>query len=103
MAEQIYGYKENGTKILATTKEEFTDLEEEFTRAQVDLATAEAGVSNLKTRMTSVETKTTNLESSLNTLSTNTTTALNGKQKTITRGTAAPSGGSNGDIYIQYF
>ena len=28
--------------------------------------------------------------------------ALNGKQKTITSGTAAPSGGSNGDIYIQY-
>lgn len=25
------------------------------------------------------------------------------KQKAITRGTAAPSGGSNGDIYIQYF
>lgn len=29
-------------------------------------------------------------------------TALNAKQKTITSGTAAPSGGSNGDIYIQY-
>lgn len=28
--------------------------------------------------------------------------ALNGKQKTISMGTAAPSGGSNGDIYIQY-
>jgi hypothetical protein len=27
---------------------------------------------------------------------------LNGKQKAITSGTAAPSGGSNGDIYIQY-
>lgn len=25
------------------------------------------------------------------------------KQNTITRGTAAPSGGSSGDIYIQYF
>lgn len=31
------------------------------------------------------------------------TTTVNGKQKTITRGTSAPSGGSNGDIYIQYF
>jgi hypothetical protein len=31
------------------------------------------------------------------------TTAINGKQKAITSGTAAPSGGSNGDIYIQYF
>ena len=29
-------------------------------------------------------------------------TALAGKQKTITYGTAAPSGGSNGDIYIRY-
>lgn len=31
------------------------------------------------------------------------TTILNGKQKTITSGTAVPTGGSNGDIYIQYF
>jgi len=29
-------------------------------------------------------------------------TQLNAKQKTITSGTAAPSGGSSGDIYIQY-
>lgn len=29
-------------------------------------------------------------------------TALDGKQKTITSGTAAPSGGVNGDIYLQY-
>lgn len=28
--------------------------------------------------------------------------ALNGKQNKITAGTAAPSGGSNGDVYIQY-
>lgn len=32
----------------------------------------------------------------------NLTTTVNGKQKAITSGTAAPSGGSNGDIYIQY-
>ena len=31
------------------------------------------------------------------------TFTVNGKQKVITRGTATPSGGSNGDIYIQYF
>jgi hypothetical protein len=30
-------------------------------------------------------------------------TALNGKQKTISVGTSTPTGGSNGDIYIQYF
>ena len=29
-------------------------------------------------------------------------TALQAKAKTITSGTAAPTGGSNGDIYIQY-
>lgn len=28
---------------------------------------------------------------------------IDAKQKAITRGTATPSGGSNGDIYIQYF
>lgn len=28
---------------------------------------------------------------------------IDGKQKTITKGTSAPSGGSNGDIYLQYF
>lgn len=28
---------------------------------------------------------------------------IDAKQKTITRGTATPSGGSSGDIYIQYY
>ena len=28
---------------------------------------------------------------------------IESKQKTITRGTSEPSGGSDGDIYIQYF
>ena len=28
---------------------------------------------------------------------------IDAKQKTITKGTATPSGGSSGDIYIQYF
>lgn len=28
---------------------------------------------------------------------------INGKQKTISKGTSTPSGGSNGDIYLQYF
>lgn len=32
----------------------------------------------------------------------NTSGLLSGHQKAITSGTAAPSGGSNGDIYIQY-
>lgn len=33
---------------------------------------------------------------------TNINNNVNNKQKTIRSGTAAPSGGSNGDIYIQY-
>lgn len=33
----------------------------------------------------------------------NVTSLQNGKQKVITSGTTAPSGGSDGDIYIQYF
>lgn len=35
-------------------------------------------------------------------ISTATQTALDGKQKTITSGTASPSGGVDGDIYLQY-
>ena len=35
-------------------------------------------------------------------ISSATQTALDGKNKTITSGTAAPSGGSDGDIYLQY-
>jgi len=30
-------------------------------------------------------------------------TTWNSKQKAISKGTGNPSGGSNGDIYIQYF
>lgn len=45
----------------------------------------------------------TTLRNNTNTSITSINTALNGKQKAITRGTSAPSGGSNGDIYIQYF
>lgn len=45
--------------------------------------------------------------STTNALSANQGKVLKGlvdaKQKTITRGTATPSGGSSGDIYIQYF
>lgn len=45
--------------------------------------------------------------STTNALSANQGNVLKGlidaKQKTITRGTATPSGGSSGDIYIQYF
>jgi hypothetical protein len=55
-------------------------------------ATDEADISGLKTRMTTAEGNITTL-----------TTSVNGKQKAITVGTSTPSGGSNGDIYIQYF
>lgn len=49
--------------------------------------------------ITTLQGKMTTVEGNITTL----TTSVNGKQKTITVGTSTPSGGSNGDIYIQYF
>lgn len=115
---RIFGYKANGTKIEVTTKEEFDALVASFdsvvaealTGIEADLSTAQSNISQLNTKTTGLETTTntlntnlTSLTSTVNTLSTNTTNSLNGKQKTISKGTSSPSGGSNGDIYIQYF
>lgn len=47
-----------------------------------------------------------NINTSISNINTNISTInnnLNQKQKNINKGTSAPSGGSNGDIYIQYF
>ncbi len=52
--------------------------------------------SDLKTYIN--DTLTTEVDSALGTIN----STLSAKQKTITSGTAAPSGGSDGDIYIQY-
>lgn len=58
--------------------------------------TDEADISGLKTRMTTAEGNITTVSTSITDLSTN-------KQKKITVGTSTPTGGSDGDIYIQYF
>lgn len=55
--------------------------------------------------MDTVKGRVTELNSNIQTLQTNLNTTnknVDAKQKKITSGTAAPSGGSNGDIYIQY-
>lgn len=66
-----------------------------YTAAEIDLMMQQkANVSQLNTLNTTVANHTTQI--------TNINTNLNAKQKKITSGTAAPSGGSNGDIYIQY-
>lgn len=76
-------------------------------------ATINSKDTQYNTRMTTIEGNVSTLSGTVSTLSStvsglstsvsNLTTTVNGKQKTITSGTAAPSGGSNGDIYIQYF
>lgn len=68
-------------------------FEEAYSAEEID--------SQMQTVNQSIDTANSNistLQTALNTANTN----INAKQKTITSGTAAPSGGSNGDIYIQY-
>lgn len=68
-------------------------LEEAYSADEVD--------SQIQTVNQAINTANSNisiLQSNLNATNTN----MNTKQKAITSGTAAPSGGSNGDIYIQY-
>lgn len=90
-----------------------TELKAEFDQAGTDLKnyinnslitdvnqTVNTAVNGLSTTITSNQTAN---NTRFNTIESNITTLTNGKQKTITSGTSAPSGGSNGDIYIQYF
>lgn len=61
--------------------------------------------SEIDSQMQTVNQSITTANNNISTLQTNLNTAntnINAKQKKITSGTAAPSGGSNGDIYIQY-
>lgn len=58
--------------------------------------TDEGYITTLQNKMTTVEGNITTLTSDVSSLS-------SGKQKVITSGTSTPSGGSSGDIYIQYF
>ena len=93
-----------------------TELKAEFDQAGTDLKnyinnslitdvnqTVNTAVNGLSTTITSNQTSNntrfTTIEGNITTL----TNSIKGKQKTITSGTSAPSGGSNGDIYIQYF
>lgn len=68
-------------------------FEEAYTKQQID-----SQMSTVNTQISSANSSITTLQNNLNTTNTN----VNAKQKKITSGTAAPSGGSNGDIYIQY-
>lgn len=58
--------------------------------------TDEGYITTLQGKMTTVEGAITTINSSISSLS-------SGKQKVISVGTTTPSGGSDGDIYIQYF
>ena len=58
--------------------------------------TDEGYITTLQGKMTTVEGNITTINSNISSLS-------SGKQKTISVGTTTPTGGSNGDIYIQYF
>lgn len=65
-------------------------FEEAYSKQQVD------------TQITSVNNQISTANSNISTLQTNVNNLTSQKQNKITSGTAAPSGGSNGDIYIQY-
>lgn len=68
-------------------------LEEAYTADQID-----EQIQSVNGAITAANSNINTLQNNLNTTNQN----LNTKQKNITSGTAAPSGGSNGDIYIQY-
>lgn len=68
-------------------------FEEAYSAEEVD-----SQIDAVNQNIASANSKINTLQTNLNTTNTN----LNTKQKKITYGTAAPSGGSNGDIYIQY-
>lgn len=65
-------------------------FEEAYTKQQID------------SQMSTVNTQISSANSSISTLQTNVSNLTSQKQNKITSGTAEPSGGSNGDIYIQY-
>lgn len=56
----------------------------------------------IDTQMQTVSQNIASANNNISTLQTNVSNLSSQKQKTITSGTAAPTGGSNGDIYIQY-
>lgn len=68
-------------------------FEQAYTAEQVN-----AMVSSVNTQVNLANNKISALQGQVNTV----TATANSKQNKITSGTAAPTGGSNGDIYIQY-
>lgn len=68
-------------------------LEEAYTADQIDNQMQSVN-NSINTANTNIST----IQTNLNTANTN----INAKQPKIKYGTAAPSGGSNGDVYIQY-
>lgn len=74
------------------------DVEDSLTSlSAADALSAKQG-KLLNDALTAQDTRLTSAEGTLTALY----TAVNQKQKTITCGTAAPSGGANGDIYLKY-
>lgn len=70
-------------------------FEPAYSKSEIDSQmTGKANTSDLQTTNNNIS----SINSQISTINTN----LNAKQKKITSGTAAPTGGSNGDIYIQY-
>ena len=62
-------------------------------------STASTINATITSNQTANNTRFTTIEGNITTLQ----TSVSGKQKTITSGSSTPSGGSDGDIYIQYF
>ena len=85
-----------GTEITSAVNTLGTTVTNNQTANNTRFDTDEGYITTLQGKMTTVEGNITTITTALNDLSTN-------KQKKITIGTSTPSGGSNGDIYIQYF
>lgn len=69
----------------------------------IDSGANKTVINNTLTSTSTSEALSANQGKSLKDLIDSLNTIVNGKQKTISKGTSTPSGGSDGDIYIQYF
>lgn len=67
------------------------------------LTTMSNSISSLTSSVNTINGSITSINSSITTINNNVSSLSSGKQKAITSGTSTPTGGSNGDIYIQYF
>lgn len=69
----------------------------------IDVGANKTVINNTLTSTSTSEALSANQGKTLKGLVDSLTTTVNEKQKTISKGTSTPSGGSDGDIYIQYF